>query len=54
MLCPNYNAARAELISNLTNYNDFNLSYILDTVTPATTKFLLEVNRIRHLIRPDL
>jgi hypothetical protein len=51
MLCPIYNAARNELVASLSNPNDFNLSYILDAITPATTKFLLEVNRSRHLYR---
>jgi hypothetical protein len=49
--CPFYNVARSQLVSQLQPPVHLSVSYILDTTSPITTRFILEVNRIRHLIR---
>jgi hypothetical protein len=48
--CPFYLLARAHLVTKLPTVNDLNLAYVLDASTPATTQFILEVHRIRHLL----
>jgi hypothetical protein len=50
LACPIYHDARIQLRSCMTNPNGLNLHYILDTTSPAVTEFILEVNRIRHLL----
>jgi hypothetical protein len=47
--CPLYNMARSQLMSQLQPHVPLSVSYILDTTSPITTRFILEVNRIRHL-----